>query len=75
MQRFISALVAVIALGSAVSGIGSSNGPGTGRYYDFIKHQRPLRLDIAPTMLGRAGDYPTATVVGIAAAPGLLSRS
>ena len=56
MQRFISALVAVIALGSAVSGIGSSNDPGSGRYYDFIKHQRPLKLDIAPTMLAHADD-------------------
>jgi hypothetical protein len=56
MRRFISALVAVIAIGSAVSGTSSLNGPGTGQYYDFIKHQRPLRLDIAPTMLARADD-------------------
>lgn len=56
MRRFISALVAVIALGSAASGISSSNSPGAGRYYDFIEHQRPLRLDIAPTMLARADD-------------------
>ena len=42
MQRFFSALVAVIALGSAASGISSSNNPGAGRYYDFIKQPRPL---------------------------------
>ena len=56
MQKFFSALVAVIALGSAASGMSSSNNPGAGRYYDFIKQQRPLRLDIAPTMLARADD-------------------
>ena len=59
MLRFISALVAVIALGSALSGIGPSNGSGIGGYDGLIEHQRPLKLDIAPTMLARADDYPT----------------
>lgn len=58
MQRLISALMVVIPLGSALSGAFPSNGPGLapdpGRYYDIIKHQRPFRLGIAPTMLARA---------------------
>ena len=56
MQKFIGALVPAIALCSAIC---SSNDTGTGRYYDFIRHQRPLKLDIAPTMLVRADDYLT----------------
>ena len=56
MQKFMSALVAVVTLGSAMSGTSPISGSGPGRYEDIIKRQRPLRLDIAPTMLARAYD-------------------
>ena len=51
MERFISPLVAAMIVGSAASGTSSFDGLRTDRYHDSIQHRRPLRFDVAPTVL------------------------